>query len=221
MTGLTRELTERRAAGLVAFQGERLASAYVSAIQRVWDAEPMVGRHTLSETVARNLFKLMAIKDEYEVGRLYSDGSFMRQLSAQFQDFERLEFHLAPPILGRRDEAGKPKKSSFGPWMMRGFKVLAALRGLRGTPLDLFGYSAERRMERRLLADYERDVETILGRLTAERLEAAVALASVPSLVRGYGHVKAAAVKRAESERARLAERLSAVADKRVLEAAE
>ena len=163
----------------------------------------------------------MAIKDEYEVGRLYSDGSFMRQLSAQFQDFDRLEFHLAPPILGRVDAGGKPRKSSFGPWMMRGFKVLAALRGLRGTALDVFGYSAERRMERRLLADYERDLETILGRLSAERLEAAVALASVPSLVRGYGHVKAAAAKRAEAERTRLVERFSAAGDKRVLAAAE
>ncbi len=92
------------------------------------------GSTALAEAAARNLFKLMAIKDEYEVARLYTDGSFQRQLSAQFQSYDRLEFHLAPPILGRKGTDGKAKKSSFGPWMMRGFKVLAALRGLRGTP---------------------------------------------------------------------------------------
>ncbi len=217
------DVVARRVAFLAAYQNAAYARRYADRVAAVRKAEQAAapGSTALAEAVARNLFKLMAIKDEYEVGRLYSDGSFMRQLSAQFQDFDRLEFHLAPPILGRKDAAGNSKKSSFGTWMMRGFKVLAALRGLRGTPLDPFGYTAERRMERRLLADYERDVETILGRLTAERLDAAVALASVPALVRGYGHVKAAAVKRAEGERARLVERLSAAGEKRVLEAAE
>ncbi len=217
------DVIARRVAFLTAYQNAAYAKRYADRVAAVRKAEQAAapGSAALTEAVARNLFKLMAIKDEYEVGRLYSDGSFMRQLSAQFQEFDRLEFHLAPPILGRVDAAGKPRKSSFGPWMMRGFKVLAALRGLRGTALDVFGYSAERRMERRLLADYERDLETILGRLSAERLEAAVALASVPSLVRGYGHVKAAAVKRAEAERTRLVERFSAAGDKRVLAAAE
>ncbi len=217
------DVIARRVAFLTAYQNAAYARRYAGRIAAVRKAEEAAapGSTALTEAVARNLFKLMAIKDEYEVGRLYSDGSFMRQLSAQFQDFDRLEFHLAPPILGRVDAGGKPRKSSFGPWMMRGFKVLAALRGLRGTALDVFGYSAERRMERRLLADYERDLETILGRLSAERLEAAVALASVPSLVRGYGHVKAAAAKRAEAERTRLVERFSAAGDKRVLAAAE
>ena len=217
------DVIARRVAFLTAYQNAAYARRYADRIAAVRKAEEAAapGSTALTDAVARNLFKLMAIKDEYEVGRLYSDGSFMRQLSAQFQDFDRLEFHLAPPILGRKDADGKPRKSSFGPWMMRGFKVLAALRGLRGSPLDVFGYSAERRMERSLLAQYERDVDMILGKLSAERLDAAVALASVPALVRGYGHVKAAAAKRAEAERARLVERLSAAGENRVLAAAE
>ncbi|HHZ10443.1 MAG TPA: indolepyruvate ferredoxin oxidoreductase family protein [Rhizobiales bacterium] len=217
------EIVARRVAFLGAYQNAAYARRFADRIAAVRKAEEAAvpGSTALTEAVARNLFKLMAIKDEYEVGRLYSDGSFMRQLGAQFQDFDRLEFHLAPPILGRRDADGKPRKSSFGPWMMYGFRLLAALRGLRGTPLDPFGYSAERRMERRLLAQYESDVDTILGRLSAERLDAAVALASVPSLVRGYGHVKAAAAKRAEAERSRLVERLTAAGHNRLAEAAE
>src|SRR5690606_26066747 len=112
------------------------------------------GSTAVSEAAAKSLFRLMAVKDEYEVARLYTDGSFKRQLASQFQSYDRLEFHLAPPILGRRDADGKPRKSTFGPWMMKGFRLLAALKGLRGTALDVFGYSAERRAERALLADY-------------------------------------------------------------------
>jgi indolepyruvate ferredoxin oxidoreductase len=212
-----------RADILTRYQDAAYAESYRNLVSRVRDAEMrcMPGSTALWEAAALGLFKLMAIKDEYEVGRLYSDGSFMRQLNAQFQDYDRLEFHLAPPILGRKDSAGKPRKSVFGPRMMSGFKLLAALRRLRGTPLDVFGYSAERRMERRLLAEYEGDIATILGRLSADRLEAAVALASVPALIRGYGHVKEAAAARAVAERARLVERLSAAAEKPLLAAAE
>src|SRR5690606_26905945 len=115
---------------------------------------------------ARNLFKAMAIKDEYEVARLYTDGSFKRQLGAEFEGYERLEFHLAPPIMGRKAADGTPRKSSFGPWMMSGFRVLAALRGLRGTIADPFAYSAERRMERALLTRYEGDVARIASELS-------------------------------------------------------
>ncbi|TGV82243.1 hypothetical protein EN788_64015, partial [Mesorhizobium sp. M2D.F.Ca.ET.145.01.1.1] len=111
------------------------------------------------------LFKLMAIKDEYEVARLYTDGSFAAELGKQFQSYEKLEFHLAPPIMGRRGNDGKPRKSSFGPWMMKGLRVLAAMKGLRGTAFDLFGYTAERRMERQLLAQYEADLQLVANSL--------------------------------------------------------
>jgi indolepyruvate ferredoxin oxidoreductase len=171
--------------------------------------------------VARNLFKLMAIKDEYEVARLYTDGSFRRQLAAQFQEYDRLEFHLAPPIMGRRGADGKPRKSSFGPWMVKAFRMLAALKGLRGSALDIFGYTAERKMERDLLARYESDVERIAKSLTPAKIEVAAALASVPALIRGYGHVKHASMEKAAGERARLLVRLGSAEAKPELAAAE
>ena len=168
------------------------------------------GSTVVTEAVAKNLFKLMAVKDEYEVARLYTDGSFARQLAGQFESWDRLEFHLAPPILGRKGEDGRPRKSRFGPWMMKGFSVLAALKGLRGGVLDVFGYTAERRMERRLLAEYEADLDLIRASLAPGRIEAAAALASAPSLIRGFGHVKEESVKKARTERARQAKRLAA-----------
>ena len=105
--------------------------------------------------MARNLFKLMAIKDEYEVARLWTDGSFLRQLGAEFERWDALEVHLAPPLWPSATATGQLKKRRYGPWMMRGFRLLARLKGLRGTAFDPFGRSAERRMERRLIAEYE------------------------------------------------------------------
>jgi indolepyruvate ferredoxin oxidoreductase len=217
------EVIARRADFLAAYQNAAYAKRYRDRVAAVHAAESAAvpGSTALTEAVARNLFKLMAIKDEYEVARLYTDGSFQRQLAAQFQDYDRLEFHLAPPILGRRDASGKARKSSFGPWMVKAFGVLAALKALRPTPLNPFGYSAERRMERRLLAEYEADIDLLTRRLSAESLDAAVALASVPVLIRGYGHVKEASVRKAEGERERLRTRLSAPVEGPALQAAE
>src|SRR5262249_25869982 len=123
----------------------------------------------LAEAVARYLFKLMAYKDEYEVARLYSDEAFMRQGRETFDgDDLRLHVHLSPPILSPTDQAGRPRKMTFGPWMFGVFRVLARLKGLRGTPLDIFGYAAERRTERRLIADYEAMLAEVLARLTPD-----------------------------------------------------
>ncbi|TKT77600.1 indolepyruvate ferredoxin oxidoreductase family protein [Aquamicrobium sp. LC103] len=204
------EVIERRAEFLQAYQDAAYARRYRERVNAVRAAEEkaLPGSSTVSEAVARNLFKLMAIKDEYEVARLYTDGSFRKQLASQFQSFDRLEFHLAPPILGRKGSDGKARKSSFGPWMMKAFGVLARLRGLRGSMFDLFGYTAERRMERRLLAEYEQDLDVIGALLSPARIEASAALASVPSIVRGFGHVKHANAAKAEAERKRLLERL-------------
>jgi len=204
------DLVSRRVDFLSAYQDAAYARRYADRVERVRKAEALVrpGSTELSEAVARNLFRLMAIKDEYEVARLYTDGSFQRQLAAQFQGWDRLEFHMAPPILGRRDADGRPKKSSFGPWMMPAFRLLASLKRLRGTALDVFGYTAERRWERQLLARYNGDLELILSKLDASTLEAATALATVPSLVRGYGHVKRASAVVTDGERARLLARL-------------
>ena len=215
------EIVTTRSAFLAAYQNRAYAQRYERQVAAVRAAEEKArpGSTVLAETVARNLFKAMAIKDEYEVARLYTDGSFARQVSAQFESVERLEFHLAPPILGRTGTDGKPAKSSFGPWMMTGFRFLAGLKGLRGTMFDVFGRTQERRMERRLLAEYEQDIAMILDRLTPERFDAACALAAIPSLVRGFGHVKAANAERAAAERMRLLERFRQTTD--VLQAAE
>jgi indolepyruvate ferredoxin oxidoreductase len=221
-TGLD-EIVARRVAFLSSYQSRRYARRYERRVAQVRAAEDSAvpGSTAVSEAVARNLFKLMAVKDEYEVARLYTDGSFERQLKNQFDGFERLEFHLAPPVLGRKGADGKPVKSSFGPRMMTGFRVLAKLRRLRGTPFDLFGYSHERRMERRLLAEYREDLKLILQLLAPGRIEAAAALASLPAAIRGYGHVKQAAAARAAEERKRLIDRINAPLEEITLKAAE
>ena len=128
---------------------------------------------------------------------------------------------MAPPLLARRDSDGRPAKMRFGPWMMKAFRLLAAARRLRGTAFDIFSYTAERRAERALLARYEADLNLAASALAPDSIEAATALASVPSLIRGYGHVRAAAVAKAEAERQRLVERLQAFSTPSRLEAAE
>ena len=217
------QIIARRVEFLTAYQNAAYAERYrdrVAAV-RAAEAKAIPDQTAITEAAARNLFKLMAIKDEYEVARLYTDGSFQKQLSAQFQAYDRLEFHLAPPILGRRGSDGKPRKSNFGPWMMTGFRVLAGLKRLRGSPLDILGYSAERRMERRLLAAYEGDLDLIIGTLSPGNAEAAAALASVPTLIRGYGHVKRANAEKAAGERDRLLKRLQDELPAPILAAAE
>lgn len=217
------EVISRRAEFLTAYQDAAYARRYLDRVAAIRAAETGAapGSTLVTEAAARNLFKLMAIKDEYEVARLYTDGSFAKQLSKEFQSFDRLEFHLAPPILGRRGADGKPRKSSFGPWMMKGFRLLAALKGLRGTAFDVFGYLEERRFERDLLGQYEQDLDLIRGVLSPDRIEAAAALASVPSLIRGYGHVRRASADTASAERARLLKRMSDAPAAPVLRAAE
>jgi indolepyruvate ferredoxin oxidoreductase len=155
---------------------------------------------------------LLAYKDEYEVARLYSAPAFAAALAAQFETVARVQVHLAPPLLARRDSAGKLRKRAFGPWIFRVFRVLARLRVLRGTPLDPFGHSEERRAERRLIGDYEADVAEILRSLSPETLATALALARLPDRIRGFGHVKEKAMREAAVERARLLERLRAPA---------
>jgi len=149
----------------------------------------------LTRAVAEQLRKLMAYKDEYEVARLYTDGEFARALADRFEgDDLRLEFYMAPPALvkPKADAAKAPKKVRFGPWLLPVLKVLARAKGLRGTAFDPFGRSEERRLERRLIAEYEARVAELAQGLSAEKLAVAVAIANVPAQVRGYGHVKLA-----------------------------
>ncbi len=199
------EAVARRRAFLTAYQNEAYAEAYVAQVKRIAEAERRLTAQTrLAEAVARALFKLMAVKDEYEVARLYSDGTFARQLEAAFDGEVRLEFHLAPPIFGPRTAQGLARKISFGPWMMRIFRMLAKMKPLRGTLFDPFALSRERRLERRLLADYRTLLAEIDAGLTPENYACAVALASLPEKIRGYGHVKLASAAAADAERSKL-----------------
>ncbi len=207
------EIVSRRVEFLGAYQNPAYAARYRALVARVAEAERVraPGKKGLAEAVARFLFKLMAVKDEYEVARLYTDGSFMKQVAATFDGDLRFEFHLAPPILGRKDPStGLPRKTSFGPWMMKAFAVLASLKGLRGTAFDVFGYSAERRAERQLAKEYEILLEEIIGALSPVNHATAVALASIPEKIRGFGHVKERSIKTAKAEEAALLDQFRA-----------
>jgi indolepyruvate ferredoxin oxidoreductase len=203
------ELVAHRAEFLAGYQGEALARRYRERVERVRAVEARVvpGRTELAEAVARGLFKLTAIKDEYEVARLWTDGTFLRQLGQEFAGWQRLELHLAPPFLARRDPVtGHLRKRRFGPWMLRAMRPLVPLRRWRGTPLDLFGRTAERRMERALLQRYEAMLDELLGGLTPENHALAVEIAGVAERIRGFGHVKEASVREAEVRWAALLE---------------
>ncbi|WP_455373112.1 indolepyruvate ferredoxin oxidoreductase family protein, partial [Limibacillus halophilus] len=201
------EVIERRVQFLTDYQDAAYAKRYALLVEKVRAAEAKAaaGSEALSEAVARGAFKLMAIKDEYEVARLYTDGTFREALEEQFEGQNmKLTFHMAPPLLAKRDPGtGHLKKQSYGPWMMKAFKLLASMKGLRGSPLDVFGRSEERKMERQLRDDYLTLVEeTLLPGLTAANLPAAVELASLAQEIRGFGHVKEAAVARVRQKEA-------------------
>ncbi len=203
------ESVERRVAFLSSYQSKRYARRYRALVEkmRAVETEKVPGQSALAEAVARYLFKLMAYKDEYEVARLYSDTGFVERVKAQFDGDLRFEFLLAPPILAKRNPAtGEPKKMSFGPWILKLFAVLKTFKFLRGTPLDPFGYSDERRMERKLIADYRALLETIAAGLTPDNHQTAVALAALPEKIRGYGSVKERHLDVAKAEEANLRE---------------
>jgi indolepyruvate ferredoxin oxidoreductase len=207
------EIVARRERFLTAYQSRRYARRYRALVDKVVQAESdkAPGMSGLGEAVARYLFKLMAYKDEYEVARLYTDTGFVERVKAQFDGDLRFEFHLAPPLLAKPDpRTGEPKKMSFGPWMLRLFGILKKFRILRGTPLDPFGYSEERRTERRLIADYKALLETIVAELTPANHATAVALASIPEKIRGFGPVKARNLAAAKAEEANLREQFKA-----------
>ncbi len=201
------EIVRIRVEGLAAYQDAAYAERYKALIDKVAAAEraAVPGRDSLARAVARYAYKLMAIKDEYEVARLYTDGSFQQKLREQFEGDVTLRFHLAPPSFAPRDpETGHLKKLTFGPWILPAFRVLAALKGLRGGRFDVFGRSDERKMERRLRDEYLATVEEIVVRLTPETHGIAVELAGVPEQIRGFGHVKERSVERAEQRKAQL-----------------
>jgi indolepyruvate ferredoxin oxidoreductase len=184
-------IVRKRGDFLAGYQDSAYARRYETFVDKVRDAEAALGKGTaLSRTVAKNLFKLMAYKDEYEVARLYTDGRFEERLKATFEGDFRVTFHLAPPLLAKRDAQGHLVKARYGSWVWQAFKLLAKLKFLRGTALDVFGKTEERRLERQLIADYQATIEALLPKLSEDNFAQAVGLASLPEQIRGYGHVK-------------------------------
>lgn len=187
------EIVDRRVTFLTDYQNKRYAERYRRRVDQVAKAEAELtpGMTGLAEAVARYLFKLMAYKDEYEVARLYADGTFLARINNQFEGDFKLRFHLAPPVLAKHDKrTGEAKKQTFGPWMLRAFGLLARFKALRGTALDPFGRTEERRTERQLIQDYEKLIDEILAELRADNHDLACELAALPEHIRGYGHVK-------------------------------
>jgi indolepyruvate ferredoxin oxidoreductase len=204
------DIIRRRVAFLTAYQDSAYARRYADLVLRVRAAEEARagGATALTEAVARYYFKLLAIKDEYEVARLYSETDFVQRVAAQFEGDYKLTFHLAPPLMSRMDPTtGQAKKAAYGPWMLKAFGVLAKLRRVRGTALDVFARTAERKMERALIGEYEALVDELLGALAPHNLALAVELAEIPEHIRGYGYVKQRHI---EAARVRQAELLAA-----------
>jgi indolepyruvate ferredoxin oxidoreductase len=200
------ELIAQRAAFLTEYQDKDYADRYRSFVTDVLNYESArVTSRALTEAVARSLFKLMAYKDEYEVARLYTSGSFLQKLNAQFDGDFKLSFHLAPPLLARRDpQTGELIKREYGPWVFHVFRLLARLRRLRGTRLDIFGHTAERKQERRLIADYEKLIGGMVTELTPDNHVTAVELAQLPDQIRGFGHVKERNIAKVKAREAEL-----------------
>jgi indolepyruvate ferredoxin oxidoreductase len=194
------DLITKRVAFLTAYQNAAYADKYTSFVNVVRAKELALSagvmtqvtaqRLPLTEAVVRNLFKLMAYKDEYEVARLHSDGTFEKKIAGMFEGDFKLNYHLAPPLLAKKNDKGELQKQQFGPWMLTSFRLLAKLKGLRGTAFDVFGRTAERQMERALIADYTRSMEQVLQRLSADNMGIALDIARIPDGIKGFGHVK-------------------------------
>ncbi|MGF1608555.1 MAG: DUF6537 domain-containing protein [Kiloniellales bacterium] len=201
------EMVARRVAFLTDYQDAAYAARYQALVERAKEVEASrtPGRSGLAEAVARYHFKLLAYKDEYEVARLFTETGFVEQIKAQFEGDAEVRVHLAPPLLAKRDlESGQLQKREYGPWMFRAFRLLAKLRWLRGTRLDIFGYTAERRHERQLIADYEALIEELLAGLGHDNHALALELAAIPDNIRGYGHIKEASIEAAKAHEAQL-----------------
>jgi indolepyruvate ferredoxin oxidoreductase len=193
------DLIQNRMVRLTDYQNAAYAERYRVFIERVKAAEAPLGKTLLSETVARQLYKLMAYKDEYEVARLHTQSGFLTRIQDSFEGDFKVHYHLAPPLLAKRNAKGELVKQKFGPAMLTGFKLLAKLKGLRGTPLDILGRTEERKTERALIGEYIQQLETTLPGLNAQTHAHAVDVARVPENIKGFGHVKERNIQAARS----------------------
>jgi len=205
-------LIERRASELNLYQNRAYAERYQQTLSPVIKAEEQAtgSAGDISLAAAQSLYKLMAYKDEYEVARLYSDPKFLDDIKAQFEGTLKIRLHLAPPILGRKNANGEPLKTKFPAWFLKSFGPLAKLKFLRGSKFDIFGVTAERKMERRLRDEFEKHLEWGAARLTSENKEYVLELFKSPNLVKGYGHIKSQSVKGYERQIARLRNQIEA-----------
>jgi indolepyruvate ferredoxin oxidoreductase len=185
------ELVARRVEFLTGYQNAAYAQTYQDFVEKVRQAESCLGKTALTEAVVRYLFKLMAYKDEYEVARLQTDPAFHAQIAGQFEGDYRLQLHLAPPLFAKTNHKGELIKQTYGSWMLKAMSVLARFKGLRGTALDVFGRTEERRTERGLIVQYRADIEDLLTGLNADSHALALEVARLPEQIRGFGHVKA------------------------------
>ncbi len=202
------ELVERRTRFLAEYQNAAYGARYAALVEKVRSAElakagkSEPGEAKLAEAVARYYAKLLAYKDEYEVARLHADSAFQKKIESMFEGDYKVVYHLAPPLLAKADPlTGEPKKMRFGPWTLTLFRMLRHLKGLRGTALDVFGYTEERKTERSLIAEYEETIDTLLAGLTPQNHALAVEIASLPEEIRGFGHIKARSVAAARKKR--------------------
>ena len=184
-------LVAKREAFLTDYQNSSYAKRYSEVVARVQKAEAAWSKTSLSEAVARNLFKLMAYKDEYEIARLHTNTAFLQKIGDMFEGDYTVNYHLAPPIISKTNEKGELQKQKFGPLMLTGFKLLKHLKVLRGTPLDIFGNTEEREMERALIGDYVASIDEVLAKLNANNHALALEIANLPDAIKGFGHVKA------------------------------
>jgi indolepyruvate ferredoxin oxidoreductase len=197
------ETIERRVAFLTAYQNAAYAERYRTLMNRVRDWERGLSQRqdTVTRAVANAYFKLLAYKDEYEVARLHSSPAFVESLKQQFEGDFRIAFNLEPPLLSGKDQlTGEPRKKEYGAWILPAFRVLKKLKFLRGTAFDVFGYTAERRMERSLITRYEQTVDEIIRHGTSRNHQTALRAASIAEKIRGYGHVKARNFKALDAE---------------------
>jgi indolepyruvate ferredoxin oxidoreductase len=192
-------LIQDRMARLTDYQNAAYAERYRVFIDRVKTAEAPLGKTLLSETVARQLYKLMAYKDEYEVARLHTQSDFLDRIQNSFEGDFKVHYHLAPPLMAKRNDKGELVKQKFGPTMLTGFKLLAKFKGLRGTRLDVFGHTEERKTERALIGEYMQHIDRVLQGLDAQTHAHALDVARVPDNIKGFGHVKERNIQAARS----------------------
>jgi indolepyruvate ferredoxin oxidoreductase len=203
------ETIARRMAYLSQYQDDAYAERYRQEVKRIQTAESALrpASTELTEAVARNYFKLLAYKDEYEVARLYTEAGFLERLRSEYQGELAPRFYFSPPLIAGIDpNSGRPKKYEFGSWILGPLRLLARVRFLRGTALDVFSYTAERRMERRLIDEYDRLLSGLCNCLDETHFAAALELASLPDQIRGFGPIKEAAVVTADARREEIIE---------------